>query len=85
VRSRGADRLPAGGSRRSCMHAMPALQAGIHPKVVSQCLGHATIAITLDACSHAMPATQEQAASPIAGLVFAGKRQEYFPRLDRTE
>jgi integrase/predicted RNA-binding Zn-ribbon protein involved in translation (DUF1610 family) len=54
-------------------HATLALQAGIHPKVVSERLGHATVAITLDTYSHAIPAMQEEAAVLIAGLVFAGK------------
>jgi hypothetical protein len=34
-------------------------------------LGHATVSITLDTCSHAVPAMQEEAARLIAGLVFA--------------
>jgi integrase/predicted RNA-binding Zn-ribbon protein involved in translation (DUF1610 family) len=55
-------------------HATLALQAGIHPKVVSERLGHATVAITLDTYSHAIPAMQEEAAVLIAGLVFAGER-----------
>jgi integrase len=54
-------------------HATLALQAGIHPKVVSERLGHATISITLDTYSHAIPAMQEEAATLIAGLVFAEK------------
>ena len=53
-------------------HATLALQAGIHPKVVSERLGHATVSITLDTYSHAIPAMQEEAAALIAGLVFAG-------------
>jgi integrase len=52
-------------------HATLALQAGIHPKVVSERLGHATIAITLDTYSHAIPAMQEEAAVRIAELVFS--------------
>jgi len=52
-------------------HATLALQAGIHPKVVSERLGHATVSITLDTYSHAMPAMQEEAAALIAGLVLA--------------
>jgi integrase len=52
-------------------HATLALRAGIHPKVVSERLGHATIAIALGTHSHAIPATQEEAAALIAGLVFA--------------
>ena len=54
-------------------HATLALQAGIHPKVVSERPGHATVSITLDTYSHAIPALQEEAAALIAGLVFAGE------------
>ena len=53
-------------------HATLALQAGIHPKVVSERLGHASISITLDTYSHAIPALQEEAAERIAELVSAG-------------
>ena len=52
-------------------NATLALHAGIHPKVVSERLGHATMPITLDTYSHAIPAMQEEAAALIAGLVFA--------------
>ena len=52
-------------------HATLTLRAGIHPKVVSERLGHATVAITLDTYSHAIPALREEAAARIAGLVFA--------------
>ncbi len=48
-------------------HATLALQAGIHPKVVSERLGHATVSITLDTYSHAIPAMQEEAAALIGG------------------
>jgi integrase len=54
-------------------HATLALRASIHPNVVSERLGHATIAITLDTYSQAIQAIQEQAAALIAGLVFAGQ------------
>lgn len=53
-------------------HATLALQAGIHPKVVSERLGHANIAITLDTYSHVIPALQEEAADKVAALVFGG-------------
>ena len=52
-------------------HATLALQAGVHPKVVSERLGHATVSITLDTYSHAIPAMQEEAAERVAALVFA--------------
>jgi integrase len=46
-----------------------ALQQGIHPKVVSEVLGHSTIAITLDTYSHAIPTMQETAVELVAALV----------------
>jgi integrase len=46
-----------------------ALQTGIHPKVVSERLGHATIAITLDTYSHVTPGLQEDAAAAVAALL----------------
>ena len=52
-------------------HATLALQAGVHPKVVSERLGHSTISITLDVYSHAIPAMQEEAAEKVAAIVFA--------------
>ena len=57
-------------------HATLALQASVHPKVVSERLGHATVSITLDTYSHAIPAMQEEAAALIARLVFAVKLGE---------
>ena len=43
-------------------HATQLLKAGIHPKIVSERLGHSTIAITLDTYSHVMPGMREDAA-----------------------
>ncbi len=54
-------------------HATLALAANVHPKVVSERLGHATVSITLDTYSHAIPAMQEEAAERIAGLVGADR------------
>lgn len=51
-------------------HATLALAAGVHPKVVSERLGHASVVITLDTYSHAIPAMQETAAELVASLVF---------------
>ena len=50
-------------------HATLALQAGVHPKVISERLGHSTVAMTLDIYSHAIPALQQDAAATIADLV----------------
>lgn len=43
-------------------HASLMLKAGIHPKIVSERLGHASIQITLDTYSHIAPGLQEAAA-----------------------
>ena len=43
-------------------HATFMLKAGIHPKVVSERLGHSSIRITLDTYSHMLPGLQEAAA-----------------------
>jgi integrase len=51
-------------------YATLALQAGVHAKVVSERLGHASIGITLDTYSHVLPAMDEQAAEQVAALIF---------------
>ena len=38
------------------------LTKGIHPKIVSEMLGHSSIAMTLDAYSHVIPGLGEAAA-----------------------
>jgi len=50
------------------MHTIPALAAGI-PQGRFRYFGHATVSITLDTYSHAIPAMQEEAAERIEGLV----------------
>jgi integrase len=50
-------------------HATMALQAGIHPKIVSERLGHSTIALTLDIYSHALQHMQHEAVEAIAKLI----------------
>lgn len=51
-------------------YATVALSAGVHPKVVSERLGHSSIAVTLDNYSHVIPALEEEAATRIAALIF---------------
>jgi integrase len=41
------------------------LSRNVNPKIVSEMLGHATIAITLDTYSHVLPDTQEKAAKAL--------------------
>jgi integrase len=52
-------------------HATMALQSNVHPKVVSERLGHSSISLTLDTYSHAIPAMQEEAAERVAGMLFS--------------
>ncbi len=52
--------------------ATAALVAGIPSKVVSERLGHASIAIPLDTYSHVVPNMQEEAAEQVARLILGG-------------
>jgi integrase len=53
-------------------YATAALAAGIAAKVVSERLGHATIAITMDTYSHVLPGLDERAAATVAQLILEG-------------
>ena len=53
-------------------HASQLLRAGIHPKIVSERLGHSTVGLTLDTYSHVLPGLQEEAARKI-DLALGGK------------
>jgi integrase len=50
------------------------LTAGVHPKVVSERLGHANISITMDTYSHVMPGMQEAAARALDEQLDIGVR-----------
>jgi len=43
-------------------HATLMLKSGVHPKIVSERLGHASVGFTLDTYSHVVPGLQEAAA-----------------------
>lgn len=51
-------------------YATLALKAGVHPKVVSERLGHATVGITLDLYSHVTPAIASEAADVVTAKIF---------------
>ncbi|MGD0121711.1 MAG: site-specific integrase [Candidatus Limnocylindrales bacterium] len=55
-------------------HATLLLMAGVHPKVVSERLGHSSILITLDTYSHVLPGLQEDAVDRFAAVVGAKAR-----------
>ena len=45
------------------------LRSGVHPKVVSERLGHATVSITLDTYSHVTPDMQREAAEALDAVL----------------
>jgi integrase len=51
-------------------HATLGLSVGIPVKVMSDRLGHATTAFTMDIYMHAIPAVEDDAADQVAGLMF---------------
>lgn len=54
--------------RHTC--ATLALRRGVHPKVVSDLLGHASVSTTLNLYSHVLPDMQEDAARVIGGSLI---------------
>ncbi len=52
-------------------HASLMLKHGIHPKIVQERLGHASIQITLDTYSHVAPGLQQAAANRFDDIVLA--------------
>jgi integrase len=58
-------------------HATQLLNEGVHPKVVSERLGHSNIGITLDTYSHVLPGMQEEPAQRVDASLRAalGKRK----------
>lgn len=51
-------------------YASIALARGVHPKVVQEAMGHATIAVTLDLYSHVVPSLQREAAKEMGIALF---------------
>jgi integrase len=71
-----------GGPRKGCVSrirfhdlrhtaATLMLGRGVHPKIVSEMLGHSTVTITLDLYSHVTPTMQQQAADGLDDLLSA--------------
>ena len=54
-------------------HATLLLLKGIHPKIVSERLGHKDILTTLQLYSHVLPSLQEEASHSIEDLLFESK------------
>ena len=51
-------------------YATLALKAGVHPKVVSERLGHATVGVTFDLYSHVVPSIARDAADVVASRIY---------------
>jgi integrase len=47
------------------------LSAGVSPKIVSEQLGHASVAFTLEVYSHVLPHMQDTAAMKVEALLMA--------------
>lgn len=47
------------------------LKSGVHPKIVSERLGHATVAFTLDTYTHVVPGLQEAAAKAFDEILIS--------------
>ena len=52
-------------------HASDLIAANVHPKVISERLGHASISITLDKYGHLFPGSQDEAAAKIDAALRA--------------
>ena len=57
-------------------HASLMLKQGIHPKIVQERLGHASIQITLDTYSHVAPGLQEAAAVRFDEIIIPTSENE---------
>ena len=54
-------------------HATLLLKGGVHPKIVSERLGHANIGITLDTYSHVLWGLQERMVAKSSDLASMGR------------
>ena len=61
-------------------HATLMLSKGVHPKIVSERLGHASIGITLDTYSHVLPAMQQEAAAAFDEIFDGSQQGSFTPR-----
>jgi integrase len=74
--SAGLPRIRFHDLRHTCATLL--LSRGVHPKVVQEMLGHASISMTLDTYSHVLPAMQDDAARALSAALF-GEREKAPP------
>jgi integrase len=65
-------------------YATIALKSGIHPKIISARLGHASEAFTMATYQSVMPGMDKQAAADIAGLILGRPDRSGGPTDDPT-
>lgn len=80
VRSAGVQPIRLHDTRHS--HASLLLAAGVNPKVVSERLGHSSVAFTLDTYAHVMPGMQPEAAELFDQLVYGTRADGDAPAAD---
>jgi len=57
-------------------HATLMLKAGIAPKIVSERLGHATVAFTMEVYAHVIPGMQAEAAKAFGEIMFGSSNDD---------
>jgi integrase len=82
ARAAGLPRIRLHDVRHS--YATAALAAGIPAKVVSERLGHANIAITMDTYSHVLPGLDAAAAGTVAQLILGDSSTRREPSVDKA-
>ena len=55
------------------------LKANVNPKIVSERLGHASVALTLDTYSHVLPTMQESAVTAVGQIFYTDQREAASP------
>jgi len=67
VKAAGVKRIRLHDVRHT--HGTLGLAAGVHPKIMSERLGHSSVAMTLDIYSHAIPTLQDSAADLMGAMI----------------
>lgn len=80
-RRAGETDLPQGRHRAPVRpdhtHASLLLASGTNPKIVSERLGHHSVAFTLDTCAHVLPGMQSAAAQALSDALFRDDEDDH--------